>query len=137
LGPVIIERLDVKQLGDAGFERYLTELEAGLQARKPGERFAFLTHIVSQDPLSSAQNRAVSEVLKRNGEQVKQTVSYALCTQSLLVRGAIRFIFMLSPPPFPYVVPARSLDAFAFFARAIPSLSAATLEAQYQGLIAG
>src|SRR5262249_22819932 len=111
---VLVVHID-ERLTPAAFARYLEEWKRGVDARPPEARGGAVYDVPGWAGFTAGMRREWGDMLKsREGKLRATTVGMALVTPSLLVRGALRAVFWMAPPPYPHDVVDTNEAAFAF-----------------------
>ena len=115
VGPVMGVYLGA--LTDASWARHLTELRRAIDGRRPGVRVGVLYHLPGVNTADAKRRKEAADFLESRREDLRaSTAAYALATPSLIVRGVLRAIYWLSPPPYPYAIVATPREGFAYIA---------------------
>jgi hypothetical protein len=134
VGQVLVVHMD-GTLSDAAFARYRSEWLRAVDVRPADAKMFALYQFPEWPGITAGQRKQWAEMLASRGPVLKRTtVGMALATGSVLARGAVRAIYWVSPPPFPYAVVETSREGFEYFRGLDRALDAAGLDARYQEL---
>ena len=115
VGPVMGVYLGA--LTDASWARHLTELRRAIDGRRPGVRVGVLYHLPGVNTADAKRRKEAADFLDSRREDLRaSTAAYALATPSPIVRGVLRAIYWLSPPPYPYAIVATPREGLAYIA---------------------
>jgi hypothetical protein len=132
LGDVQVVYMDGR-VTDASFEHYLEAVAADIDARTEDRKIGVVYHVPQPSAMSAARRRKLAAVLKqREAKLARNTAAYAMATPSALVRGGLRMLFWLAPPPYPNAVVPTPVAAFEFVAKHMPGLVATELAAELE-----
>lgn len=136
LGNVQVVYMDGR-VSEAGFVRYMEALAADIDGRSErDERVAILYHVPEPSAWSAKRRSALADVLKEREDLVRRnTIAYACATTSTLVRGGLKVLFWLAPPPYPNAVVATPRAGFDFLASFSPDLDPSLLQTGYEALL--
>lgn len=128
------------RLTDAAFERQVKELEIAFELiarhRTIGEKNGALWEAPEAGSQDAKRRKRVADVLEKYRPVLAETTSgFVLVTGSPIMRGILRAIFWLAPPPYPWSVAATPLDGFQFLAKHTPGLEPQHANAQYKRLL--
>jgi hypothetical protein len=130
----LVVRFD-EQLTPAAFDRYREEWLRSVDARGPHTRVVAFYDIPSFAGFNARQRKAMAEMLKSREDVLRATtVAMALATPSPIVRGVLRAVYWLAPPPFDYAVVNRCDAGFTFLAEKMPTLDPQRCEQAYAEL---
>lgn len=136
LGRVQLVYMDGR-IDDASYDRYLEALAQDIDDRATrDEAVAILYHVPQPAALTSRRRSLLANVLRERESVVrKNTIAYALATTSALVRGGVKVLFWLAPPPYPNAVVATPDAGFDFLARYAPDLDTSKLSSRYAEIV--
>lgn len=134
LGDIQVVYMDGR-VDDESFTRYARTIEAVADGRPADARVAVVYHVPESSELSAKRRAMIGKVLKSREEHLaRTTTAFALATESVLVRGALRVTFWIAPPAYPIAVVPTPRAAFEFVAPHHPGSSASELTATYEAL---
>ena len=115
VGPVMGVYLGA--LTDVSWARHLTELRRAIDGRRPGVKVGVLYHLPGVNTADAKRRKEAADFLESRREDLRaSTAAYALATPSPIVRGVLRAIYWLSPPPYAYAIVATPREGFAYIA---------------------
>ena len=124
-----------RALTEASFSLYLREFENDLQTRG-NERVTYLVHVEGGRGIDAKQRARVGAMLERYQAVVKRTtLGFAYVTGSAVSRGALRAIFWIAPPPYPYEVTSTLVDGLRFLADKDPRVDPQGVQQRYRSLL--
>jgi hypothetical protein len=114
-------------------EQHLNELAAAIDSRGDSAPMGVL-YEQNAVLLADARQRArVAELFRRRRIALARTTAgFALATPSPLVRGVLRALFWLEPPPYPWAVAATPLAGLEVLRRHMPALDPLTALRAYE-----
>ncbi len=131
---ILLVRFDA-HLTPRAFDHYRAEWLRSVDARGPHTRVVAFYDIPSFAGFTARQRKEMAEMLKSREEILRETtVAMALATPSPLVRGVLRAVYWLAPPPFDYAVVGRCEEALTFLAEKMPTLDPRRCENAYAEL---
>lgn len=138
LGRVQVVYMDGR-VDDASYDRYLRALAADIDDRAArDEPAAILYHVPQPAALTAKRRNLLAEILREREDAVRRnTIAYALATTSALVRGGLKILFWLAPPPYPNTVVPTPRAGFEFLSSFSPDLNVTQLAADYELLLRG
>jgi hypothetical protein len=135
IGRLLVVRFD-ERLTPRGFARYRTEWLRAVDSRAKDARIGAFYDIPAWIGITAKERGEWAAMLKSRAVVLKATTaSMTLTTPSALIRGALRAIFWLAPPPYPHTVVERQSDAFAFHASHVPGLDPRATQREYDALV--
>jgi hypothetical protein len=129
-----------ERVDEHGFERELSELQRAFDMlrkyRIPGERNGALWEVPSFTLQDARRRQRIARILDQHHDMLRETTAgFALVTKSPALRGVLRAIFWLAPPPYPWQVVDAPRAGFDFLASKIPEIDAVAATAQYERLL--
>ncbi len=106
------------------FDLYLNSLGAYIDARERDHRVGVFYEVSSSPTLIDMErSKRIAKVMADRRDHLRDTVyAFVLVTQSKFIRGSLKAVFWLAPPPFPNAVEETVEDAFEFLSRYIPAM---------------
>jgi hypothetical protein len=123
-------------LTERGFERQLVELAKAIDLRDDDS----LVGVVYDAPSSSLsidakRRKRSAEVLdQRRRKLAKTTAGFALASPSTMMRGVLRAVFWLAPPPYPWAIVDTAREGLVYLKTKMPSLDVERTLAAYEAL---
>ena len=123
-------------LSDRGFERQLEELQKAIDLRGDDT----LVGVVYDAPTSSLsidakrRKRSADVLDRRRAKLAKTTAGFALASPSAMMRGVLRAVFWLAPPPYPWAVVDTVHEALVYLKTVMPTLDVADVLSRYEAL---
>lgn len=128
----ILSWVGSRSLTDASFEVYLREFQLDLESRGDG-RVTYLLHVEDGPGINAKQRGQVSAILERYRAVLRRTtLGFSYVTSSAVSRGALRAIFWVAPPPYPYQVTASVADGLRFLEEKDPRVDPGSVEPRYR-----
>lgn len=116
---------------EAVFERHLRELAAAIDSRSDTTKVGVIYDIPTPLETDAKRRQRSARLLDERRDKLSKTTSgFALVTPSTLVRGTLRAVFWLAPPPYEWSVVGTVPEGLRFLATKM-SLNVADLEANY------
>lgn len=133
IGPVLVVYTDAR-CSDESFDRQVKELGRAIDERQ--WRVGVLYDVPHVRSLEAKRRKQIADMLHARREQLgKTTAAYALVTSSSIVRGMIRAVFWVAPPPYPYQVAATAREGMDYIASHMPGLRGDILAQEYATLL--
>jgi len=121
------------RVSDESYARYVEALAHEIDTRDETRRKSVLYHAPQPAVVTNKRRTMVAEVLQARRDKLSiATSGYVLATPSAFVRGSVRIVFMLAPPPYPHAVVSTPLQGFEFLATKDPSLDPEKLDVLYR-----
>jgi hypothetical protein len=129
IGDVMFVHMGVQS--EAVFERHLVELAAAIDGRNDTTRVGVIYDIPTPLETDAKRRQRSARVLEERKEKLaKTTAGFALVTPSTIVRGTLRAVFWLAPPPYEWSVVGTVGEGLSFLATKL-ALDPKALEAEY------
>jgi hypothetical protein len=136
LGRVMFVRLDPRLTPEA-FERYLLELERGIDLRAAGHLVGVVYDVPEMGPMDAVRRRRVADVLSlRQRLLSRTTVAVALASPSKAVRGVLEAIHWMVPPVYAHTAVDTVWEALLFLRRFLPEVDPEVYEVEYRRRLA-
>ncbi len=117
------------------FATYLELLARDIDQRSARQQLAVLNHAPDYN-LTPERRHALGLVLKARADKLRAiTAAYAMVTPSFIVRGGLKAIWWVAPPPYPCRVTGTPREAFDYLATFLPGESADLLSDRYSVLL--
>jgi hypothetical protein len=139
VGPVMVVATE-REISDAVFDRQMHELEVAFDCiakhwdPRSGVPGGSLWEVVGTNADATRRKRIGALLDRRRTLLAETTAGFVLATASPLVRGILRAVFWLAPPPYPYAVTADARQGFAFLSTKLPGLDPIAAHADYERL---
>lgn len=135
VGPVVIVRIE-EWVPPSSVDRYMAEFVRGIDIREPHTRAAALYDVPTWTGATSMRRRQWAKLLAEREDVLRRTTkAWALCTESPLVRGMLKAIHWIQPPPYPHTVVSTHRQAFDFLHRYMPEVEPASSTERYEALL--
>jgi hypothetical protein len=133
IGPVLVVYCDAR-ISDGSFDRQCVELARAIDLRQG--RVGVLYDVPSVRSMDARRRRRLAELLDARRERLAlTTAAFALVTSSPVVRGMLRAVFWLAPPPYPHVVTSTPREGFDFVAGRLACDAPSILDQKYADLL--
>jgi hypothetical protein len=104
VGDVMFVRFD-EPLSDAAFDRHLRELARAIDLRADQHRIGVVYDCVAQPPVDARRRQRSAEVLAARRDKLERTTAgFVMVSPSPVMRGVLRAVFWLAPPPYEWTV---------------------------------
>jgi len=131
---VLVVRLG-RSISDAVYAKHLSELARSIDERQPGTRIAVLyDSLGGVDTDAKRRQQAADMFAARRSKLAASTAAFALVTDSSLMRGVLRAVFWMAPPPYPWSVRATLREGLEYLREHVPTLDVARFLAEYEQL---
>jgi hypothetical protein len=131
---VMIIRVDVS-MTDAGFTRHLEEMARAIDERAHGLKIGVLYDCLGGvDSDAGRRQRTADMLASRRAKLAATTAAFSLVTDSALTRGAMRAVFWMAPPPYPWSVSSTLREGFECLRTEMPGLDVDRVLREYDRL---
>ncbi|MFO0694094.1 MAG: hypothetical protein U0230_11100 [Polyangiales bacterium] len=135
VGPVVVVRIE-EWVPPSSVDRYMDEFVRGIDIRRPDTRAAALYDVPTWTGATSMRRRQWARLLAEREDVLRRTTkAWALRTESPLVRGMLKAIHWIQPPPYPHAVVGTHREAFEFIHRYMPEVDPGTYTERYHELL--
>jgi len=125
------------QISEQTFNYYLELLAREIDQTPLTQRMGVFDH-APEASLTAERRNSLGILLKSRAEKLRQiTAGYAMVTPSFVVRGALKAIWWMAPPPYPSTVVATTRAGFDAIARWVPGEDAGKLDDTYAAIMGG
>jgi hypothetical protein len=132
---ILCVRIDAR-FNDESFALYRKEWLRSVDARGPHTRVVAFYDIPTFEGFTARHRKQMAEMLESRKPVLRATtVAMALATPSPIVRGVLRAVYWLAPPPFDHSVVRTTTQGFAFLKEKLPSLDAEGCRRAYEELV--
>jgi hypothetical protein len=119
-------------LTDEAYEHQLRELARMIDDRPEGARVGVVYDMSAGGAIDARRRKRASDVLApRHQRLAATTAGFALVSGSALLRGSLRAVFWLAPPPYPWTVTATVHEALVYMRERLPGLDVTGVERAY------
>jgi hypothetical protein len=117
------------------FERHLKELALAIDTRNDASKVGVIYDIPTPLDTDAKRRQRSARVLdERRDKLARTTAGFALVTPSTLVRGTLRAVFWLAPPPYEWRVVGTVSEGLAFLETKSALSNVRELETSYARL---
>lgn len=108
---------------EASFTRHLEELGAAIDGRNEASRIGVIYDAPNPFSIDAKRRQRSAAVLDaRRAKLGRTTAAFALATPSPVVRGALRAVFWMAPPPYAWEITDDVRAGLVFVKKHLPSL---------------
>lgn len=123
------------RMTEASFERFYAVGMGSIDDVDDTERVAVLHEVRDPVLMNGRWRGKISRGLKERKAKLALTrCAYAMVTQSLVARVALKAMHWFAPPPYPYTIVSSVEEACAFIAKHLPGVDGAELARQHASL---
>lgn len=117
---------------EASFATHLKELAAAIDGRNETSRIGVIYDAPNPFSIDAKRRQRSAEVLStRRAKLARTTAAFALATPSPVVRGALRAVFWMAPPPYAWEITDDVRAGLVFVKKHLPSLDVESCLARY------
>ncbi|MDB4972545.1 MAG: hypothetical protein JWN48_886 [Myxococcaceae bacterium] len=118
---------------ELSFDHFLADTCRAIDERAEDEQVAMMTEVWSPALQDGRRRKRMADAFRERTDKLARTrPAFAMVTPSLIVRSAMTVVLLTAQPPYPYTVVRSVHEAFAFIARHLPGLDAASACAEYE-----
>jgi hypothetical protein len=123
------------RITEAGFARHLLELARAIDQRDPDARVGVVYDTADGVEADARRRQRLGDLLRPRHEKLARTTAgFALVTHSPVLRGALRAIFWLAPPPYDWTIASNVREGLLFIQRRLPDLDVEDALRDYERL---
>ncbi len=135
VGPICFVRIG-SALTARGERVHAEELARVIDARPLTARVGVVYDVPDTQGISAIGRSDLARMLNERRERLRRTTAaYALATPSSFVRGMLKAVFWVAPPPYPHAMVSDVDAALAFVAAALPDIDVVATRAAYDALL--
>jgi hypothetical protein len=103
---------------EASFARHLRELAEAIDSRDESTRIGVIYDAPKPFDTDAKRRQRSAQVLDaRRAKLARTTAAFALATPSPIVRGTLRAVFWVAPPPYPWEITDNVRSGLQFVAK--------------------
>lgn len=121
-------------ISNADFQKFLSLLASDIDERPDTQQMGVLYHIPDLGANPERRHAIAMTLREREAKLGKITAAYVMVTTSFIVRGVLKAIWWIAPPPYPCQVVATPNEGFTYLARHLPQEDPELLSSTYAAL---
>jgi hypothetical protein len=108
---------------DRVFDRHLKELARSIDLRPVRLRVGVVYDAMGRVDVSAERRQSIANLLlSRRDKLAATTAAFALATDAAVMRGVLRAVFWLAPPPYPWAIRGSVREALEYVRTEMPKL---------------
>lgn len=120
---------------DAVYARYLAEMARSIDERDLGNRVGVVYDALGGVDVDARRRQQLAGILaSRRAKMAATTAAFALVTDSAVMRGVLRAVFWLAPPPYPWAVASNLRSGLEYTRAEAPRAEVDRILRAYQRL---
>lgn len=120
---------------EASFSKHLQELANAIDGRAETNRIGVIYDAPKPFATDAKRRQRSGQVLDaRRAKLGRTTAAFALATPSPIVRGTLRAVFWIAPPPYPWEITDTVRGGLTFLKKHMPTLDVEGCLARYERL---